>query len=92
MKDSTMQSISMYVMDGIEPGGFVRAVLENDLKGAIARADSENLRDIKDIVSHVYWNIPHQCQGSQKKVEEWIEAGGHNGLNPVEKAVQDGKP
>ena len=35
-------AVIRYVEDGIEPGGFLEAVLCNDLKGAVMRADAIN--------------------------------------------------
>jgi len=52
-------------------GGFLRAVLSNDLKGAIGRADSESLEAIKSIVMFIHWELPSACQGSVEKFIEW---------------------
>lgn len=79
MKDITKETIDNYVKHGIPTGGFMEAVLCNDLKEAIGRADAENLRDIKEIVSYVYWEIPANCHGSPEKVREWIAKGGQGG-------------
>ena len=74
MKISTKETIDNYVTHGVEPGGFVRAVLENNLCGAFGRADVENRRDIFEIVSYVHNNIPAGCNGSPEKVENWMKA------------------
>ncbi len=54
------------------PGGFLRAVLENDLAGAFAKADSENLAAMRGIVGWVYWEMPGAAWGSPGAVEEWL--------------------
>ena len=75
MKEETKESIDRYVSDRIPTGGFLEAVLCNNLKEAIGRADAENLRDIKEIVQYCYWEIPSTCWGSPKEVKAWLEEG-----------------
>lgn len=69
-----------YVQKGIGPGGFVTAVLENNLKEAFSRADSINLAHMHEIVMYCYWEIPSACWGSPEKVAKWMEDGGLEGL------------
>lgn len=73
MKSTTKKAIDKYVADGTPVGDFVRAVLENDLRGAVCHADEQNLRDLAEIVKHVYNNIPSGCWGSPEKVSAWLE-------------------
>ena len=73
IKQSTIESINNYVEHRLEPGGFVTAVLMNDLKGAMGRADIENRHSLFEIVSYVYNEIPSSCQGSSEKVREWLK-------------------
>ena len=56
---------------GRETGGFVRAVLCNDLSAAVAHADSESLAALPEIVRYVYNDLPSKCWGSQDKVAAW---------------------
>lgn len=74
-------AIDLYVDKGIQPGSFTTAVLANDLKGAFGRADVISERNMKQIVSYVYNNIPSLCQGSYDKVDNWIKRGGIDGFN-----------
>jgi hypothetical protein len=67
-----------YIEEGIPPGGFLMAVLENNLTEAYKRADHINKERIPDIVDFVYNELPLQCWGSPNKVSEWIKA--HNTL------------
>lgn len=73
--------VMRYVQSGIEPGGFTRAVLENNFFLAARRADQTNIRQFYD------WGeclllLPPECWGSVEKVEKWIA---HNGLEGLEK-------
>lgn len=68
-----VESINRYVEHKIEPGGFVRAVLENDLKNAFGRADAHNRHNLYDIVSYCYNEIPMTCWGSPEAVKKWLE-------------------
>ena len=54
---------------------FERAVLENNLKEAFARADLESRAALYEIVKWCYWEIPSNCWGSHEKVEAWIAKG-----------------
>jgi hypothetical protein len=65
------QTIDLYVSHRCKTGGFVNAVLENNLTEAIARADSDNLPNLPHIVCYCYNEIPPECWGSPKKVKEW---------------------
>ena len=73
MKESTKNTIDRYVSDRIPTGSFVEAVLCNNLKEAVGRADRENLRDIKEIVQYCYWEIPGICWGSPEAVKNWLK-------------------
>ena len=67
-------SIDRYVKDGRPTGGFLQAIIENDLAGAVARADDDNVRLIHVIVNYFYFECPNGCWGKQGKFKEWIEA------------------
>ncbi|KKK42946.1 hypothetical protein LCGC14_3169250, partial [marine sediment metagenome] len=53
-----------YVEQGIPPGGFLTAVLSNNLVDAFGRADSTNAACLKDYINWLYWDIPSSCWGS----------------------------
>lgn len=69
---TVIQSLNMWVMNKILPGGFLTAVLENNLKEACARADSYNRATLFEIVEYCYMNIPAPCWGSPEKVRAWL--------------------
>ena len=54
-------------------GGFLTAVLGNDLQGAVCRADEDSLYGLLDIVHYVYNELPSTCWGSPEKVKAWLE-------------------
>lgn len=68
-----IERLQAYVKDRIPTGDFLRAVLENDLKGAVGRADVQSQRALCAIVSYCYNHIPSACWGSPEKVEEWLK-------------------
>ena len=73
MRPDIKRAIDLYASEGHPVGDFLYAVLSNNLKNALGRADSDNERDIKEIVMYVYWEIPGDCWGSEKKVDDWLE-------------------
>lgn len=72
--ERTRASIDRYVADHVEPGGFVRAVLENNLKESFGRADSENREALFDIVCYCYNEVPLNCWGSPDRVQKWLDS------------------
>ena len=70
----TRESIDAWVEDARPTGGFLRAVLSNDLREAFARADYDNSAAMHDIVSYLYNECPSMCWGSPERVAEWPEA------------------
>jgi len=66
-------SFDMYVNHGIPTGGFLQAVLENNLMEAMGRADDWNREILFEICSYVYNDMPAACHGNKEKVRKWIE-------------------
>lgn len=64
--------MKLYLEERIEPGGFMYAVLTNDLREAVSRADATNLRYLTNIVSYCYNEIPSVCWGSVERVNRWL--------------------
>ena len=66
------KSLRAYV-EGRPTGGFLRAVLENNLQKAVLRADAENLRLIPEIVAFVFDEVPTFARGSEKAVTAHLD-------------------
>ena len=63
----------LYIEHGIEPGGFLTAVICNDLFEAFGHADWINQERMKDWVMFFYNEAPAGCFGSRKKMDAWIK-------------------
>jgi hypothetical protein len=61
-----------YVLDGVPPGGFLTAVITNDLSGAITKADIANFKHLRRWVLFFHWHTPSACHGSQAHMDAWI--------------------
>lgn len=61
-----------YGRNQCEVGHFLTAVLRNDFKDAIARADESNLAGIHAIMLFVVNELPSACQGNSTKVNIWL--------------------
>lgn len=72
--DSLQGGLRRWAEEGIYPGGFLRAVLENDLRESFKRADNKNLGRMFTIVSFMFNQMPAGCWGSPEKVLEWHES------------------
>lgn len=68
-----MQNLLYYVKGEEFPGGFLYAVLTNDLFKAVGRADNEMKPLIPLLVHYIHWETPGGCHGSEQHVKEWME-------------------
>lgn len=68
-----MGGLERWIKFGIKPGNFLTAVLENDLKSAVAHADDENLQNLPAYVGYLYNEAPGDCWGSKEKVAAYAE-------------------
>lgn len=76
------EGLDRYFYDRIETGGFLRAVLENDLQKAIGLAHPlMPLRQMKALVTAIYTYAPAEAWGSQQAVDNWL-AGRNDGFIP----------
>lgn len=72
--ENIKHSLELYVEHKLPTGGFLEAVLSNDLFGAFGKADDFNKRIMNEIVLYVYNEIPSTCWGSKEKVEAWLKS------------------
>lgn len=72
IKESTRNTLDRYVNNHIPTGGFLKAVLENDLFEAFSRVDEENCATMFHICAFIWNEIPRECWGSPEKVKAWL--------------------
>ena len=72
-----IETLERYVNDRCPTGGFLHAVLSNNLTEACAKADMRNQSRLAEIVVYIYNNLPIICWGSPEKVDKWL-AGKEN--------------
>ena len=73
VRPEILDSLDRYAKEGIPTGGFLAAVLSNDLFEAVGRADHNNLPVLHDICTYIYWELPSSCHGSSDKVKAHLE-------------------
>lgn len=66
------QSVEYYLMYGLEPGGFITAVLSNNLFLAASRGDYINSQNLATITKAIWFNCPADSFGSLELVREWM--------------------
>ena len=76
ISEHMMAALLRYINNGIRPGSFLTAVLENDLSNAVACADDNNLPNLLAFVGYLYNEAPGLCWGSPATVKAWIAKGG----------------
>jgi len=67
----TQGAITRYLEQGYMPGGFLTAVLGNDLVRAVGGADHMNQACLVDIVKWVYNNMPLAARGNESEMMHW---------------------
>ena len=68
-----LEDLREYVLDHLSPGSFLRAVLENDLVAAVAKAPPwQTFEGLREICEHI-WKLPSFCWGNKALVEAWLE-------------------
>ena len=75
LPESLRAGARRWVEDHVAPGGFLCAVIRNDLSEAVALADDNNLPLLPEIVRWFYNEAPGPCWGSVHALDEWRAAG-----------------
>lgn len=70
-----LESLERYEKEHVPTGGFLRAVLSNDLAEAALRADEYNRQILQQLIVYIHNEMPQECWGSPEKVRAWIEEG-----------------
>ena len=65
------EGLENYLMYGLEPGGFLTAVLARDLFLAASRADHWNSSRLADIAKIVWHTMPAISIGNYDAVRDW---------------------
>lgn len=68
-----LKALYGHIEHGHPTGGFLYAVLSNDLKESIARADVDSRLAMFNVVEFLYNFAPDPCWGSPEKVKTWQE-------------------
>lgn len=66
------EALVAYVEERRPVGGFLTAVIENDLREAVGRADGFNLDQLPAFVNFFYNHAPSTCWGSRAKMDAWL--------------------
>lgn len=72
MRADMRAALDAYAREHHPIGDFLTAVLENDLMGAMGRADEDNLLNMPAICAYVYNEMPSRCHGSVEQVDAWL--------------------
>jgi hypothetical protein len=65
--------IRSYVLDHLPVGGFLTAVIQNDLSAAASAADVENEIALGRWAKLLYNYAPSACHGSRNRMEAWLK-------------------
>jgi hypothetical protein len=71
--ENVQTAIESYYYHKFHPGGFVYALLCNDLVGAVLKADYWNAFEIKQIVLWLVQRMPPAAWGSKEVVDAWLK-------------------
>jgi len=75
--EHTKESLINYFDRCWEPGGFLMAVLRNDLYGAAAKADYVNRAELSNIAMWIINNAPYGSYGDHETIKDWLNRGHH---------------
>ena len=77
------ESIDRYVEGGVPTGSFLEAVISNDLREAMGRADETSRVIVFEIVSYLHNEVPGGCWGTPEAYREWLAADPDDRLRVV---------
>jgi hypothetical protein len=82
--------IIKWILVGQMPGHFLSAVIKNDLRECIEKADDENMLLLSAYIQFFYNHSPTGCWGSKDKVLQWEQVGGLRKVKSVPLRLVDG--
>lgn len=63
-----------YLVHHIQPGHFLTAVLQNDLREACAHGDVASIEGLQSLITFLYNGAPGAAWGSDAAVQRWLSA------------------
>lgn len=66
------ETLVRYLIHNREPGGFLMAVLQNDLVTAVQAADQTAWFEIPALVRFLHNHVPHRAVFSPERVRAWL--------------------
>jgi len=66
------ERLDSYIQNREPVGGFLAAVISNDLFNACSRADDHNITNLPAYTAYLYNEAPSECWGSPEKYRAWI--------------------
>lgn len=76
LPSSLRDGTRLWIENGIPPGGFLQAVIANNLVEAVGRADHKNIDLLREIVLFFYSQAPSDCWGSVQNLHDWSKNEG----------------
>lgn len=76
----TREALDTWAQTARPGGGFVQAVIANDLRGAVESADEEHVDVLPVVVAYAVNRLPAACWGSQQRAADWRRRGGLRGI------------
>lgn len=73
LPENLQESIDAFVELGRPTGGFLQAVLDNDLRQAFAKADERSIEALPAVIGYLYNECPAECWGFNGASAEWIQ-------------------
>lgn len=63
-----------YIEEHTPTGDCFKAILANNLREALGRADDQTEKDLRAIVIFLMNEAPAECWGTREKVDAWLKA------------------
>lgn len=67
-----IEGLILYRDEIIKPGGYLTAILENNLFDAVGKGDTVNLLVLKELCVYIYHELPGDIWGSKEIVEKYL--------------------
>jgi len=85
----TLRNLVEYCIRGRSPGGFLEAVLSNDLRKSFERGDITHINALWAIITWVYNRAPSGAWGSPERVSQWEGLPNHEQASWTKRALMD---